>query len=100
MYLSVFRDDDTDNPLPTATSQDLPGYSFGWWPLSDRGLEQARKREPATPEPADWAFLAVCNANRDLGLEFFDGGFLWATAPRSELARGDFTHLLCDGESS
>ncbi len=52
------------------------------------------------PEPALWTFLAVCDNHADLGLRFSDMGYLWAVIPTAELATGDLTHLLCDGESS
>lgn len=70
------------------TSDDLPGYSFGWWPFSP-------------PDDAETlTFLAVCNSNRDLGLAYSDEGFLWASIPTTDLATGDFTRLRCEGESS
>lgn len=47
-----------------------------------------------------WTFLAVCDSHADLGLRFSDMGHLWAVIPTAELAAGEFTHLLCDGESS
>jgi hypothetical protein len=42
----------------------------------------------------------ACDSHDDLGLRFSDMGYLWAVVPTAELATGDFTHLLCDGESS
>jgi Domain of unknown function (DUF1963) len=71
-----------------STSDDLPGYCFGWWPFS----------RPDDPDAL--TYLAVCNSNRDLGLAFSDSGFLWTTIPTADLAAGDFTRLECEGESS
>jgi hypothetical protein len=79
---------------------DLPGYSFGWWPFSDYGLREVKSSWPGAPDPALWTFLAVCDSHDELGLRFSDMGYLWAVIPTAELATGDFTHLLCDGESS
>jgi uncharacterized protein DUF1963 len=99
----IFRDDDIDAPLPCTTSEELPGYSFGWWPFSSWGLEDGLDGWPPDrpkPPPEDWVFLAVCDSNDHLGLQFSDAGFLWATIPAADLAAGDFTQLRCDGESS
>jgi hypothetical protein len=99
----AFRDDDIDAPLPCTTSEELPGYSFGWWPFSSWGLGDGLYGWPADrpkPPPEDWVFLAVCDSNRDLGLMFSDAGFLWATIPAADLAAGDFSQLRADGESS
>ncbi|MGH2949958.1 MAG: hypothetical protein ACRDPC_27465 [Solirubrobacteraceae bacterium] len=82
------------------TAGDLPGYSFGWWPLSDYGLTELRDRWPEAPAPQDWTFLAICSSRDELGLRFSDMGDLCAVTPTAELAVGDFTHLHCDGESS
>jgi Domain of unknown function (DUF1963) len=68
------------------TADDLPGYSFGWWPFD--------------PVGDDVTFLAVCNSNDELGLAYSDMGFLWATVPTEDLAGGDFSRLRCEGASS
>ena len=80
--------DDLGPQRECTVSDDLAGYSFGWWPMS----------RPEDPDAL--TFLAVCNSNADLGLRYSDEGFLWATVPTIELAAGDFTHLHCEGESS
>jgi hypothetical protein len=81
----VFRDG-VDAPLPCTTADELPGYSFGWWPCSP-------------PRSGEWTFLAVCASRRDLALSYSDEGFVWAAAPTRELAAGDFTSLTAEGES-
>ncbi len=96
----LYVDNDLERPRAATTSEDLPGYSFGWWPFSPFSLAELVKEWPAAPVPEHWTFLAVCNSNRDLGLAYSDGGFLWATLPAAELAAADFGHLRCDGESS
>jgi hypothetical protein len=96
---SAIRGDDGER-LECVTSSDLPGYSFGWWPFSDDGLREVRTNWPDAPEPTLWTFLAVCDSHDDVGLRFSDSGFLWAVIPTADLATGEFTHLLCDGESS
>jgi hypothetical protein len=92
-----------DGPVTCTTSGDLPGYSFGWWPFSSWSLTDGLYGWPEArpkPPPEDWVFLAVCDSNRELGLAYSDEGFLWAMAPRDDLAAGRFEQLRCDGESS
>jgi hypothetical protein len=102
----IYRDDAgdrLDTPLPCTTSDDLPGYSFGWWPFSSWGLKEGLCDWPPDrprPAPEEWVFLAVCDSNNDLGLLFSDAGFLWAMVPAADLAAGDFSQLRCAGESS
>jgi Domain of unknown function (DUF1963) len=95
--------EDPDFRPAYTTSEDVPGYSFGWWPFSSWSLKDGLYGWPETrpkPRPEDWVFLAVCESNDDLALVFSDSGFLWATVPAADLAAGDFTQLRCDGESS
>jgi hypothetical protein len=82
----VFRDG-VDAPLPCTTSEELPGYSLGWWPFS-------------RPDLGEWTFLAVCASRRELALGSGDEGFLWAAIPTRELAAGDFTGLTAASESA
>jgi hypothetical protein len=97
------REDDPDAQVTYTTSEDLPGYSFGWWPFSSWPLTDGLYGWPETrprPRPEDWVFLAVCHSNDELGLAYSDGGFLWAMAPADDIAAGSFEQLRCDGESS
>lgn len=81
----MFRDG-VHAPLPCTTSDDVPGYSFGWWPF-------------AQPRSGEWTLLAVCASRRDLALSYADEGFLWAAVPTHELAAADFANLTAEGES-
>jgi hypothetical protein len=97
------RDGDPDVSVTCTTSEDLPGYSFGWWPFSSWPLTDGLDGWPGTrpkPRPEDWLFLAVCESNRELELAYSDAGPLWAMAPAEDLAAGSFEQLRCDGESS
>jgi hypothetical protein len=79
----------------------VPGYSFGWWSFDPYSLEVHKQYEWSdAPDPPGWTFLAVCSSRRDLGLIWGDVGDLWTAVPTNELARGDFSHLHCDGDSS
>jgi Domain of unknown function (DUF1963) len=82
----MFREG-VDAQLECTTSEELPGYSFGWWPFS-------------RPESGEWTFLAVCASRPEMALSYSDEGFLWASVPTAELAAGDFSHLTAEGESS
>ena len=92
-----------DAPETYSTSEDLPGYSFGWWPFSTWPLTDGLDGWPETrprPRPEDWVFLAVCVSNRELALGTPTPAPRWAMAPADDLAAGDFAQLRCAGESS
>jgi hypothetical protein len=97
---SAMRRGDDGERLECAPSGDLPGYSFRLVAVLRLRPARIGTRWPDAPEPALWTFLAVCDSHADLGLRFSDMGYLWAVIPTAELAAADFTHLLCDGESS